>query len=346
MKPKLVYCFPATKAFVVSDGKILSKEYHVVQQHLPWFDKRFLVFNFIRQFFFLLWHVRSAEKVVIAFGGYWSYLPTRFARYYNKDSYIILHGTDCVSFPKLKYGMLRKRLARYFIEKSYQRATKLLPVSESLIYTENAFYTKDKIIKQGFQHFFPQLTTDFQVVYNGLDTDFWKPLEHLKRNENQFFAAFTAEQWQLKNGDLILNLAKHYPKSIFKIAGVSQAFIDGKKQSENVYGLGVQSKENMRMHYSESTYFLQLAISEGFGLALAEAMLCGCIPIGAAVNTIPKIIGDCGYILKENMTNPLVILVNDIKQKNDLSLGECARNHIIKHFALVSREANLLKTIH
>ncbi len=345
MKQKVLYFYPEAKAFVLSDKAILKTKYQVKSQALPWFNKKRLFFNFIRQFFYLLWHIRKTDKIIVAFGGYWSYLPMYFAKKYNKESYIILHGTDTVSFPKLNYGLLRKPLLRYVIKKSYQWATKLLPVSESLIYTENNYYLKRKVSKQGFQHHFPKLKTPFQVVYNGLDTEFWKPVPQTTRVANQFLAAFTESQWELKGGNLIVALAKHYPKSIFKIAGVSQEFVDKHKESDNIFGLGFQPKESMRILYSESAFFLQLAISEGFGLALAEAMLCESIPIGSQVNIIPKIIGNSGYILTENEVNPLVILVSEAKTKSNENLGKIAREHIKTHFSLENREENLLKAI-
>jgi glycosyltransferase involved in cell wall biosynthesis len=346
VKPKLLYIYPSSKAFILSDKAILEQEYTVITQELPWFNKYQLIFNFLRQFFFLVFKIKTVDKVVVAFGGYWSFLPAYFARKYNKECYIILHGTDCVSFPKLNYGMLRKVLPKYFIKKSYQWATKLLPVSESLVYTENRFYHKKKVSKQGFMHYFPNLETPYTVVYNGLDEKKWFPLIDITRKENQCLAAFTAQQWKLKGGDLLMQLAKHYPKTVFKIAGISQEFIATKKLSNNVFGLGFQSPKQMQELYSESQFFLQLSISEGFGLALAEAMLCGATPIGADVNIIPKIIGNSGYILTENDTNPLVILLS--KAKQDLansSKQHESRKHIIAHFLLEKRKKRLLAVL-
>jgi len=347
VKPKLLYIYPFPKAFILSDKAILEQEYIVLSQELPWFNKYQLVFNFFRQFFHLRSKIKSVDKIVVAFGGYWSFLPAYFAKKYNKECYIILHGTDCVSFSKLNYGMLRKPLPKYFIKKSYQWATKLLPVSESLVYTENRFYHKKKVSKQGFMHYFPTLQTPYTVVYNGLDEAKWFPLPEIIRKENQCLAAFTEQQWELKGGDLIVQLAKHYPKTIFKIAGVSQEFIANKKLSNNVFGLGMQKPKQMQELYSESQFFLQLSISEGFGLALAEAMLCGAIPIGSDVNIISKIIGNSGYILTENATNPLVILLDSAKQNLANSLKQDkSRNHVIAHFLLEKRKKRLLAVLH
>jgi glycosyltransferase involved in cell wall biosynthesis len=345
VKPKLLYIYPSPKAFILSDKAILEQEYTVITQELPWFNKSQLVFNFFRQFFFLLFKIKTVDKVVVAFGGYWSFFPAYLAKRKHKECYIILHGTDCVSFPKLNYGMLRKALPKFFIKKSYQWATKLLPVSESLVYTENRFYKK-KVTKQGFMHYFPKLDTPYTVVYNGLDETKWFPLIDIVRKENQCLAAFTEQQWQLKGGDLIIQLAKHYPKTIFKIAGVSKEFIATKKLSNNVFGLGLQNPKQMQELYSESQFFLQLSISEGFGLALAEAMLCGAIPIGSDVNIISKIIGNSGYILTENDTNSLVILLDKAKQNlvSHSKLNE-SRSQIIKHFVLEKRSKRLLATL-
>ncbi|HMC97284.1 MAG TPA: glycosyltransferase, partial [Flavobacteriales bacterium] len=50
--------------------------------------------------------------------------------------------------------------------------------------------------------------------------------------------------------------------------------------------------------YGSATYYLQLSVSEGFGNALCEAMLCGCIPIVSSTGAMPRIVGDTGYIVQ------------------------------------------------
>ena len=41
-------------------------------------------------------------------------------------------------------------------------------------------------------------------------------------------------------------------------------------------------------------------MSEGFGLALAEAMACGCVPIVSKVGILDFIAGDSGFVLEKH----------------------------------------------
>jgi glycosyltransferase involved in cell wall biosynthesis len=57
--------------------------------------------------------------------------------------------------------------------------------------------------------------------------------------------------------------------------------------------------------YNRHEFYLQLSVAEGFPNTLCEAMLCGCIPIGSNVFSIPKIIGDTGFVLKHRNMDEL-----------------------------------------
>ena len=78
----------------------------------------------------------NSKIILISFGGYWSFLPSLFGRIFNKKVAIVVHGTDCVSFPEINYGNLRNPLMSWFIKKSYQFSNIILPVSDSLVYTK------------------------------------------------------------------------------------------------------------------------------------------------------------------------------------------------------------------
>jgi hypothetical protein len=112
--------------------------------------------------------VRTLNGIVVQFGGYWSLIPAYIGRWFNIPVYIILHGTDCASIKELNYGSLRKSLLRYFCRKSYQKAAMLLPVSASILYDKNDYYTNGMC--QGVYCFFPNLRTPNYFINNGLET--------------------------------------------------------------------------------------------------------------------------------------------------------------------------------
>ena len=50
-------------------------------------------------------------------------------------------------------------------------------------------------------------------------------------------------------------------------------------------------------------------MSEGFGVALAEAMACGCVPIVSRVGILDFIAGDSGFVLEKHDTDLLKSLI-------------------------------------
>jgi len=67
-------------------------------------------------------------------------------------------------------------------------------------------------------------------------------------------------------------------------------------------------------------------------------------PCRSNVNAIPEIIGDSGYIIKKKDIN----LIKEALQKafkSDLTLGELAKERIIKNFSFEKREVELYNTL-
>ncbi len=334
---KILFIYPAKSTFIASDIDILKKHFSVTEQTGDWSNKFKLPFLMIWQFFYLLFRVHTFDFIVISFGGYWSLVPSFLGKLTKKSVYIILHGTDCVSFKDLNYGNLRKPYLKKIIGLSYKFATKLLPVSKSLIYTENTYYS-DKIIKQGIQYHFPNLETPTQVVPNVFDSEKWFIKLDCIRKKNKFVTVMGQNQFYLKGGDLILKVANKFPNLEFEFIGLEAPKLE---IPNNVRFLGRKTPQELLNYFNESAYYLQLSISEGFGCALCEAMLCGCIPIVSNVNILPDIVGDSGYVLKK--PNEFYALLQNLAY--DQNRSKLARNQIIENYDLKLRERTFLNLI-
>ena len=340
---KSIICIASnTSDFIFSDIDFLVNNYEVFVDVHSWNNKKLTPLFFIQQLFFLIKQIKKAEAILISFGGYWSFLPTLVGKWFNKPTYIILHGTDCASIPPLNYGSLRKKMLRYFIKKSYQNATALLPVSTSLVHVKNTYYSDDEFSCQGFKHFYPKLNINYFVINNGLDVDFWNIENHTEKNEKSFISVFSDAQFILKGGDIILEVAKFFPDYSFYIAGCKTPLSIG-EVPKNVSFLGKIAKEELRSHYRKAQFHFQLSIFEGFGCALCEAMLCGCIPIVSSVNQLPDIVGDSGYVLLErNAVLLQEIIKKALASERKPELQNMARTQVLSRYTLVMRKKNLL----
>ena len=102
----------------------------------------------------------------------------------------------------------------------------------------------------------------------------------------------------------------------------------------------------LREEYRKSQFYFQLSMFEGFGLALCEAMLCECVPIGSSVNMIPEIIGETGFILEKKDINELIKLVDQIlSSASKDELGQRAKDKIINDYSIEKRRKKLLDII-
>ncbi|GMT46377.1 MAG: hypothetical protein IEMM0006_2209 [bacterium] len=344
-KSKILYIAPSLSSFIRNDVAVLSKHFRVVANTYAWNKKYLTPFYLLHQIYFLLKNIRSTKKIIVSFAGYWSFFPALAGKLAKIDVFIILNGTDCASIPPANYGDLRKLPLKTFIRLTYKMATMLLPVSASLVFIKNTYYSDDKFSFQGYKHFFPRIKTKNKVVFNGFDENFWRPLKEIGREPDSFIAVFSSSQYFLKGGDLIHQLSGKFPECKFYIAGTDKpVFL--KEENKNLIFLGKLSAEALRNYYNKSTFYLQLSIFEGFGCALSEAMLCGCVPIGSSVNIIPEIIGNSGFILgKKDLTELENIIHKVLTIENKNTLAKLARERIINDYSMKKREQELVSLI-
>ena len=89
-------------------------------------------------------------------------------------------------------------------------------------------------------------------------------------------------------------------------------------------------------------FYCQLSMSEGFGVALAEAMACGCVPIVSKVGILDFIAGDSGFILEKHDTDLLKSVIDKAVKSDVESLGKKARSRIVENFEMLRRRSELL----
>ena len=340
-KEKIIFIYPKLFTFIQTEIKLLSESYEVLHVNQKWTNKYLLPFNFLRQFLFLIANLSKVNKILISFGGYSSYLPSLMGKYFNKKVAIVVHGTDCVSFPEINYGSLRSPIMRWFIHRSYNLADIILPVSKSLVSTNNTYYS-EKVLQFGYDNHFSDITTPHKVIPNGLIIEDWNP-KYINKVNKTFVTVMTNDQVDRKGGWLIIEAAKMMPDCKFYFAGIES--IKNVELPDNVIFLGRLSPIELMKLYSNSQFYLQLSNFEGFGVAICEAMLCQCIPIVSDVNFLPSIVGDSGFILEKRDKEMLVDMINLALSKDLESLSILSRERIIKNFSVNNRKELLISTI-
>jgi glycosyltransferase involved in cell wall biosynthesis len=343
-KGKLLMVFIKRASFIDKDISILSKEYQVEEWQFDTSSKFLLPWVFVKQFFFLVLGLPRYKVVISQFGGYHSFLPGLLGKLYGVPHIIICCGSDCVAYPSLQYGNLRKGLLKWFIGKSYALADLLCPVHEKLMGYDNSYYPED-IKKQGVLNFFPNLKTPVFPVENGYDPEVWKP--NGPKNIQFLTVAGSMEdanRAKLKGVDLVEQLPAFFPAYAFILIGANKV-TPTHQDPPNLKRIAFVPNSEIVRFYQASQFYLQLSISEGFPNALSEAMSSGCIPIVSNVSSMPEIVGNAGFVLANRNLEDLVSLVQTALQSNLESLSHQARERIRLNYTQSNRETKLKAAI-
>ncbi len=340
--PGMLHIYTNASSFIKKDKLCFEKIGTVAHYefHVP--SKIMLPYSLLKQALYLLFRGWKTRIFICQFAGYHSFLPCLFAFLTRRKSIIIACGTDCVSFPGIRYGFFYRPILRDFTRWSYRLCTVVCPKHETLWYTRYD-YDVDEPREQGIKAFIPGLNKRVEVINNGYDPEQW-PLLPIARKPKSFITvsgAFEYEfQVQLKGIDLILKIAPEFPDCSFTIVGVP----DWKKldiQSANVSILPPQPQAALSRLFNEHSYYLQLSMAEGFPNALCEAMLSGCTPVVSNVFSMPEIVDEYGYILKKRDTSELKNLLMNLLGKEEIN-RELIRGLIKKKYTFNERKNKFL----
>lgn len=344
-KPVILFTYPVSSSFIVQDIDSFQEAYTVKKFRFQPSDKLLLPLSFIRQKIFLIFNISSSDILICQFAGYHSLLPVLFAKIFRRPCLIIVGGTDCISIPSIDYGNFRKPILSWFTRESLKYTTHITAPGESLI-ESNYTYKSIGYPKQGFRNFDRSIKTPCTVIHNGINTSRFVPVDGI-RKRNKFLTICTTidhRNFLLKGLDLFVEAARNYPECEFTIIGrVSKGF--SLEKSDNLTLSDFIPNEQLPAKISEYTYYCQFSLSEGFGVALAEAMACGCVPIVSNVGIMSYIVGDSGFVLEKYDTTLLKSVINKALICDTGILSLKARNRIPELFSNIKRASEFLDLI-
>lgn len=345
--------FTSNAKFVSNDIDILSKHY-IVKTYSSKISGGYKFFlSAISQFFFQLFNSGKFDLTYIWFADYHSFLPVLFSKITRHPVLIAVGGYDATYIPEINMGLfvkkgLRKRLRCFCAEFSLKNCTEILPVDKSLIENENKYIYSDlpgkPVLRDGIKNFIPEIETPFKVVRLGYNPEIFRSNAALKERA-VVSAGYIMNENELrrKGFDVLIKCARKMPDVKFILAGLTDFFYDKikKLELENLELYKNTSYEELISLYSRSKVYSQLSMFEGMPSAVCEAMLCGCIPVGSAVNGIPDIIGNAGIIIHEKKID--LIINSFYRALNSREEIFNPRERIIQMFSLKKREDELLK---
>jgi glycosyltransferase involved in cell wall biosynthesis len=161
-------------------------------------------------------------------------------------------------------------------------------------------FTKKDIAKE-----FSLDENKFRVVHNGINNEFFFPVQNDTRSENSIIVTNSADT-PLKGLNFLLEaVAQIRKKRSVKLTVIGQPKKNGIIE-KLVANLGVGDivqftgripNEEFAAYYSRATVAVVPSLYEGFGIPAAEAMACGVPLITTSGGALPEVVGDAGMIV-------------------------------------------------
>ncbi len=355
-RPRLLFIHHTTAADVLEDQRLLTDAFALEAFRFD-ADGRGAVGTlwglmraWMAQLVWLLRHLRGAHAVYGCFADYHLALPALLAPWFGVSLVVRLGGYDGNTLPAYRYGVFasgwRAPLARFVL----RRATLLVTVPESLIYNENRYAAWPEALPNGVQAHVPGLTTPHRTIPTGYNASAW-PEGPAVRAPSVLTVGYVGQQRDvyIKGIDVLLATAALMPDVPFRIVGVHEVggeMLRGVADvPPNVELIPPVPRSELAALYREASVYAQLSRTEG-GLpnVLAEAMLCGSIPVVSAVGGMPFTVGDLGIVVEQPDPNLVADAIRTALAEPP-ALREAVRVRIAETFTLSARKDALVAAL-
>jgi len=319
-KKRILFIYPFLSSFVEKDLNILKEEFEVIPFH----------YRGKKDLFRLLKKVLTTDLNVSWFILGHATSAVLFSKIFGKKSVIIAGGWDVVSMPEIGYGAMssKKRIKR--TRSALKRASKIIAVSES---------TKKWVLKWADRD-------DVITLYHGFDAQKFVPKGE-KEDMVLSVGDLTNEVTiRIKGIDTFVKVAELLPNIKFVLIGTHNIKVRDAwkaKAPMNLEILDFLPEEKLIRYYQKAKVYAQLSYQESFGCALAEAMLCGCVPVVTRRGAIPEVVGDKGFYVEYGNAKDATDKIIDALKTDK---GKEVRKRIMITFSIEERKNKLTKIIH
>ena len=319
-KPKILIITP------VELDVVINKDYEFLKND---FDVKVVVYRGKKDRLKLLKGVLSTDLNISWFAWTYAKYAVIISKIFRKKSIVIAAGYDVVNMPEINYGAMTKTKTAKIVKFAIEHADKVIAVSDSI---------KNDVLQYTYRK-------DVVTVYHALDYNIFKPYGE-KKDFVLTVGYVNRSNLQRKGLETFVKSAKYLPDTKFILVG--NHVDDSIKYlrsiaTPNLEFTGWVSDENLLKYMQNAKVYVQVSAHEGFGLSLAEAMLCECVPVVTDRGAIPEVVGDTGYYVP--FGDPKATAESIKKAIVDNNMGKNARERIKTLFPLEKRENELIKVV-
>jgi glycosyltransferase involved in cell wall biosynthesis len=308
--------------FLEGDYRLLERHFPVERIHYP----ERITPGFVRRCFTT---ARTCDVLYAIFGSEHALVPALAFKAFRKGFVLVPGGYDYANRPERRYGLAAN--GRGWLPKLLGRLCDVaLAVSDQT--------------KQEFCALVPSAAAKARRAYWSLDPDQWAPVG-LERDPGTVVtvAYVTEETWWLKGVDRFVALARADRARRYVLAGRISQQVKPLLRSlmpANLTVLADFDHETLRRTLWSAGVYAQLSWHESFGLAMAEAMLCGCRPVITPVPALREVAGDWAVVVEDG--DDLAAVERAVSEPVDRT---AMREDVVRRFSMAAREQAVVEAV-
>jgi glycosyltransferase involved in cell wall biosynthesis len=322
---RVLYVHSRTASFVAMDRAILAEQHEIEDLYQP---------GRLPHPLRVTRGVLRADLVLGWFASWHTFFPITLAWLLRKPSVMIVGGFDTANMPDIGYGYQQGGLRRWASRWIMRRATRLITHSR---------YSLSEI-----EHNTPIPPERVTALHLGVPDPFGEAAADRERMALTVGAIDSTTLVQ-KGQLAFVEAARELPDVRFVFAG--RWLDDGAVKSlraaapGNVELTGWLSDAELHERFRRAAVYVQASRHEGFGLAVAEAMLAGCVPVVMDVTAMPEVVGDAGVLISSQRPEAVA---EGVRRALELSpeTGARARERILREFPVERRRDGLMAVVH
>jgi glycosyltransferase involved in cell wall biosynthesis len=320
---RVLFVHSRRASFVAIDREILAERYEIEDLYQP---------GRLPNPIAVIGGVARADLVFGWFASWHTFFPITLAWLVRKPTVLIVGGFDTANMPDIGYGHQRGGLRRFASRWIMRRARRLVT---------NSDYSLSEIERNT-----PIAPARVTVVPHGVPDPFGElPAE--KQPEALTVGAIDRTTLVQKGQLPFVRAAAELPDVRFVFAGkwLDDA-IDVLRAAapENVEFTGWLSDAELSARYRRAAVYVQASRHEGFGLAVAEAMLAGSVPVVMNVTAMPEVVGDAGVLIESQRPADVAAGVRRALELAPDAAGR-ARERILTRFPMERRREGILHVV-
>ena len=320
-RPRILFVYSRPASFVEIDRRILAEEYEVEEWAQP---------GRVPDLRRLIGALRRSDAVFGWFASWHTFFPITLAWLMGKPSVQIVGGFDTANMPDIGFGYQQGGLRRHASRWIMRRAGRLVTNSE---------YSRSEIAANT-----PIDPARVTVVRHGVPD----PFGALGGSEREPLALTVGPIDQgtlVQKGHLAFVRAAHHLPDV-QFVHVGKALDDAidtlrAESPPNVRHTGWLSDDELEGLYARAGAYVQASLHEGFGLAVAEAMLAGCVPVVMDVTAMPEVVDGAGVLIDSQDGE---VVAAGVRQALDSGAAGSAgaRRRILEEFPMEGRREGIL----